>query len=132
MAERRQRTSGAARRSLGRFGEELAAEALEKRGYRIIAQNFRCRFGEIDLIAEESQDLVFVEVKTRRGLVCGLPEEAITSRKAQTLQKVASYYLGLHQRPDCSWRIDVVAVQLSATGKLEEIRIYQYALSASE
>ena len=131
MTESKQRESGKTRQKLGRIGESLAIGALEKRGYRIIAQNFRCRYGEIDLIAEEGADLVFVEVKTRRGTVCGLPEEAITSRKACKLQEVACFYLDTHQLPDCSWRIDVVAVQFSLAGRLEEIRVYQHALSAS-
>lgn len=122
---------GEARQSVGRIGERLAANALEERGYRILERNFRCQAGEIDLVAQESDDLVFVEVKTRRGTVCGLPEEAVNSRKARKLQEVAAYYLDAHQLPDCSWRIDVVAVQFSPSGRLEEIRIYQHAITAS-
>ena len=131
MTERKQQKPDTARQSLGRLGERLAADALEKRGYRILEQNFRCRYGEIDLVAEDGQDLVFVEVKTRRGTLYGRPEEAITSHKARKLQEVAGYYLDLHQLPDCAWRIDVVAVQFSPTGKLEEIRVYQHAITAS-
>lgn len=118
--------------SLGRLGERLAADRLEASGYHLLARNFRCRQGEIDLVAEEGLDLVFVEVKTRRGLACGLPEEAITARKARKLQEVAACYLALHELADCSWRIDVVAVQFSPAGRLEEIRIYQNAITASE
>lgn len=131
MDSKHQTISGA-RRRLGQMGERLAAARLENCGYRIVERNFRCRYGEIDLIASEGQDLVFVEVKTRRGTVCGLPEEAITSRKARTLQTVASHYLDLHQLADCSWRIDIVAIQFSSDGKLEEIRVYQHAISAYE
>lgn len=132
MVENKAKKPGGARQSLGRIGESLAASALEKRGYRILEQNYRCRFGEIDLVAEESEYLVFVEVKTRRGVVCGLPEEAVTDRKARKLQEVAAYYLDAHNLPDCSWRIDVVAVQFSAGGRLEEIRVYQHAIQSSE
>jgi putative endonuclease len=128
MAEGAQRKTSAARQSLGRLGERLASGALERRGYRILEQNFRCRSGEIDLVAEEGQDLVFVEVKTRRGTARGLPEEAVDSRKARKLQEVACCYLDLHDLPECSWRIDVVAVQFSARGSLEEIRVYQNAI----
>lgn len=119
----------AARQGLGRTGERLAAEALKRRGYCILEQNYRCRHGEIDLVAEEGQDLVFVEVKTRRGAAYGLPEEAVTARKRQKLREVASYYLDAHSCSERSWRIDVVAVQLSGGGKPEEIRVYQYAVA---
>lgn len=131
MTTSKQKKSSDARQSFGRIGERLAADALEQRGYRITEHNFRCRFGEIDLVAEEGQDLVFVEVKTRRGTARGLPEEAVNSRKAKKLQEVACYYLDLHNLPECSWRIDVVAVQFSPAGKLEEIRVYQHAIVAS-
>ncbi|MDQ6643648.1 MAG: YraN family protein [Chloroflexota bacterium] len=119
----------AARQGLGRTGERLAAEELLRQGYRILEQNFRCSYGEIDLVAEDEHDLIFVEVKTRRGTAFGLPEEAVTHRKQQKIVQVASYYLDLHACSDRSWRIDVVAVQLSKNGKPEEIRIYQHAVS---
>jgi len=120
------------RQSLGQIGERLAADALERRGYCIIQRNFRCRYGEIDLVTQEGEDLVFVEVKTRRGTVCGLPEEAITVYKARKLQTLAGHYLDLHQLSERSWRIDVVAVQFSPGGRLEEIRVYQHAIMAYE
>ena len=131
MTESEAQQKSVARQNLGRLGERLAANVLEQRGYRILERNFRCRSGEIDLVAEEGQDLIFVEVKTRRGTSRGLPEEAVTSRKARKLQEVACYYLDAHHLPECSWRIDVVAVQFSPAGKLEEIRVYQHAIAAS-
>jgi len=119
----------AARQGLGRTGERLAAGALIEQGYQILERNFRCRHGEIDLVAEDQHDLVFVEVKTRRGNLYGRPEEAVTLQKQRKLVEVATYYLDLHACPDRSWRIDVVAVQLSKGGKLEEIRIYRHAVT---
>lgn len=119
------------RQALGKLGERLAMNALERRGYHIVERNFRCRSGEIDLVAEEGQDLVFIEVKTRRGAPCGLPEEAVDDRKARKLREVAGRYLELHNLPECSWRIDVVAVQFDLAGRLEEIRIYQHAIAES-
>jgi putative endonuclease len=119
----------AARQGLGRTGERLAAEALIRRGYCIVEQNFRCSYGEIDLIAEDGHDLIFVEVKTRRGNTYGLPEEAVTIRKQHKIIQVASYYLDLHACSERSWRIDIVAVQLSEGGRPEEIRIYQHAVT---
>jgi putative endonuclease len=120
---------GADRQGLGRAGERLAAQALRRKGYRILAHNYRCIHGEIDLIAEDEHELIFVEVKTRRGDAFGLPEEALTARKQRSLVRVASYYLAVHACAQRSWRIDVVAVQLSTGGKLEEIRIYRHAIS---
>lgn len=119
----------APRQGLGRTGERLAAEELARRGYLILEHNFRCSYGEIDLVAEDENDLIFVEVKTRRGNAFGLPEEAVTLRKQQKIVQVASYYLDLHACSERSWRIDVVAVQLDRGGKLEEIRIYQHAVT---
>ena len=118
-----------ARQGLGRTGERLAAEELSRRGYHILEKNFRCSYGEIDLVAEDAQDLIFVEVKTRRGSAYGLPEEAVTLRKQRKIVQVASYYLDLHTCSERSWRIDVVAVQLDRGGKPEEIRVYQHAVT---
>ncbi len=118
----------AARQELGRTGERLAAEELTRRGYHIITRNFRCLHGEIDLIAEDAGDLVFVEVKTRRGTACGLPEEAVTPHKQRKLVQVAMYYLNLHNSCERAWRIDVVGVQLSANGRFEEIRVHPNAV----
>jgi len=118
-----------ARQGLGRTGERLAAEELSRRGYHILEKNFRCSYGEIDLVAEDAQDLIFVEVKTRRGSAYGLPEEAVTLRKQRKIVQVASYYLDLHTCSERSWRIDVVAVQLDRGGKPEDIRVYQHAVT---
>ena len=126
---KQQNARGNARQGLGQLGERLAAQRLLDCGYRILERNFRCRYGEIDLIAEDEHDLVFVEVKTRRGDGFGRPEEAVTVRKQHKIIQVASYYLDLHACSERSWRIDVVAVQLSLGGKLEEIRLYQHALT---
>jgi len=81
------------------------------------------------MFAEDGQELVFVEVKARRGVAFGLPEDALTIRKRRKLIEVASFYLDLHTSSDRSWRIDVVAVQFSSSGKLEEIRMYKHAVT---
>ena len=119
-------TNRAARLGLGKTGERLAAEKLVQCGYCILVRNFRCRYGEIDIVAQHGQDLVFIEVKTRRGLSWGLPEEAVDHRKLQKIAQVAIHYLAIHACSDLPWRVDVVAVQLSGSGKLEEIRVYQH------
>ena len=119
----------AARQGLGRTGERMAGEALVRQGYSILERNFRCQYGEVDLVAEHEGELVFVEVKTRRGMAYGRPEEAVTSRKQRKILEVASYYLDAHDCSQRSWRIDVVAVQFDQTGRFEEIRIYQHAVT---
>lgn len=115
-------------RMLGQIGERLALQTLEQRGYRILQRSFRCKLGEIDLVAEEQADLVFVEVKTRRGSAYGLPEEAVTLRKQRKLIAVAGCYLELHACVERAWRIDVVAVQFRTDGALQAIRVYQHAI----
>ncbi|MGH2347211.1 MAG: YraN family protein [Chloroflexota bacterium] len=111
-----------ARRRLGDVGEELAARFLAERGYVTLTRNYRCAAGEIDLVCRDGETLAFVEVKTRRGSTFGMPEEAVTARKLARLEAAGQDYL---QRLNCldSWRIDVVAVELDAHGKLLEIRL---------
>lgn len=118
------------RKGLGDAGERLAAERLQQAGYRVRALNYHCRVGEIDIVAEEAGDIVFVEVKTRRGEAYGLPEEAVTAAKQRKLIAAAQTYLEAHACADASWRVDVVAVALTPTGKVHEVRIYRHAISA--
>jgi putative endonuclease len=119
-----------ARQGLGRTGERLAAEYLQARGCSVVERNFRCSYGEVDLIVEDGEDLAFVEVKTRRGSAFGLPEEAVTRRKQLRIMQVAAFYLDLHACSERSWRIDVIAIQLSSSGKFEAIRYYPHAVRA--
>lgn len=107
-----------ARKKLGAWGESLAASHLENQGYEILERNWRCNRGEIDLVAEAGTLLVFVEVKTRRGRAMGTPEEGLTTRKAQKLMDLAQIYLYQNEIEDRTWRIDLVAVELSRQGKL--------------
>jgi putative endonuclease len=104
-------------KSLGRWGEGLAAELLQGKGYEIVARNWRCAHGEIDIIAREGEELIFVEVKTRRGTVMGSPEEGLTPRKAGRVVELAQAYLA-EADLDADWRVDLIAVELDAQGKL--------------
>ena len=106
------------RKQLGAWGERLAADHLQAKGYEIVQRNWRCRRGEIDLVAQAGAELVFVEVKTRRGRAMGTPEEGLTPHKARKLLQLAQYYLYEHELDDADWRIDLVAVELDAQGKL--------------
>lgn len=78
---------------LGQNGEELAVRYLMLNGYLILQRNFRCRIGEIDIIASKNDVLTFVEVKTRNTIVNGLPAEAVTFAKQQKIRRVAQYYM---------------------------------------
>jgi putative endonuclease len=82
---------------LGQRGEILAAEYLEKLGYRICARNYRTKVGEIDLIAIDENTLVFCEVKTRNSTSFGQPFEAVTSKKQITIQKIAEYFIAVNE-----------------------------------
>ena len=103
---------------LGNVGEKLAASYLRKLGYKIIGKNFRCRLGEVDLIALEGDSLVFVEVKTRWSKSFGLPEEAVTFRKLKAIAKVGEYYRIVNEEKELpeSSRIDVVAIETDISG----------------
>lgn len=104
MMDRRKRT--------GRQGEEIAAEFLAGRGYRLIQRNWHTQAGELDLIMEQGDTLIFVEVRTRRGKNFGSPEESVTPAKQARLIDLAQTYLqeaNIFSRP---WRIDVVGVYL--------------------
>ncbi|MBN1656937.1 MAG: YraN family protein [Anaerolineae bacterium] len=115
------------RRGLGRHGEELAARHLEEKGYQILARNWRCRAGEIDLIALDGDDLAFVEVRTRRGQAYGSPEESITPAKQARLVALAQEYVQAEEWPG-NWRIDVVAVEMDTRGRLLRIDHYDNAV----
>ena len=92
-------SGGAQARALGRWGEELVARHLAARGWRILAANYRCRFGEIDLIVQDGGYLAFVEVKLRKDSRFGLPLEAVTQRKQERLRATAQLYLAEHPNP---------------------------------
>lgn len=97
-------------RAVGTDYEKQAAEYLETRGYHILEKNFRCRMGEIDLIAEEDGYLVFIEVKYRAGTQMGEPQEAVNFRKQQKISRAASYYcLRYKISPQKPCRFDVIA-----------------------
>ena len=100
------------RRQTGRQGEDIAASYLTGKGYRILARNWRCPVGELDLVMADDQTLVFVEVRTRSGSRFGPAEESITPAKQMRLIELAQTYLQESTAPGVSWRIDVVAIQL--------------------
>jgi len=104
------------RRRLGRWGENVAALHLEGEGLTLVERNWRCRDGEIDLVARDGETYVFVEVKTRRGREFGAPEEALTAHKARKLMQLGQLYMAEHELDDINWRIDLVAIELDGSG----------------
>jgi len=95
---------------LGQKGEKLARQYLDSQHYHIIDHNFRTKIGEIDIIAIENNDLVFIEVKIRKNLSFGFPEEAVTKRKINTIKKIGRYYARLHPQLPQALRLDVLAI----------------------
>lgn len=106
------------RSQLGEWGESVARRHIEAKGYAVIAVNWRCREGEIDLVARDRSTLVFVEVKTRTSDRFGPPEEAVTAPKLDRMQRAAAAYLATFGSPDIDWRIDVVAIDCSPGRKV--------------
>lgn len=113
-------------------GESLARRHLEGLGFRIEAHNWRSRQGEIDLVAEDGETIVFVEVKARTGRQFGRPEESITRAKRRHLLEAALAYLEEHDLPNAAWRIDVIAIDLAPSGAPLRLDHYPDAVHAGE
>lgn len=107
---------GTGRKRLGTVGEQLAASWYERQGFTVLARNWRCRHGEIDLIARRGDLVVFAEVKARSSLRFGVPAEAVTPRKQQRLRVLAGRWLAEHHPGRVEVRFDVVSV---LAGRLE-------------
>ena len=116
------------RQEVGKLGEKAAQKFLKKRGYRIRETGFRCRRGEIDIIAQRKDCLVFVEVRTKSNMEFGTPEESITHTKKERLVATALIYTATHQNLPSLWRIDVVAIELDERGKAKRIELIENAI----
>src|SRR5262245_24460234 len=90
----------------------MAMAHLEARGYAIIARNWRCRAGELDLVASNGTTIVFVEVRSRRGDRCGTPLESVDARKRQRLAQLARRFLATQPRHERLVRFDVIGIRL--------------------
>jgi len=123
-----QRRADGGRGELGRRGEDIAAERISTRGYRVIDRNFRTREGEVDLIAWNGPVLTFIEVKARRGRAYGLPEESIMATKGERLIAVAYAYMQAMEQPPEDWRIDVVAIEFGVGGTVRRFEILKGAV----
>lgn len=103
-------------KGLGDYGERVAVEHLRSLGMVVLARNWTCRFGEIDIVARDGATLVICEVKTRSSSAYGGPFEAVTGHKAARLRRLAMHWLEVHDLDPPSLRIDVVSVVLPERG----------------
>jgi len=118
------------REQVGRRGEDLAARALQSRGWEILHRNLVLGKGELDIVARDGEYLVFVEVKARLNTQFGSPLEAVTYSKQRQLIRLATRYLEAHQLHDQPCRFDVAEVELTSTGKLDRFELHQDAFRA--
>jgi len=107
---------------LGKLGEKIAREFLEKKNYRIIAQNYKNYFGEMDLIARDGNFFIFIEVKTRLKNTFGPPEESINRQKQKKLIRISNQYLLENKIEGENYRIDCLAIEIDKTKKCATVR----------
>ena len=112
------------RHHIGAWGEKIASQHLVAKGYQILARNWRTQEGEVDLVAQDGETVVFVEVKTRTSKDFGWPEESITAAKRRRLQRSALAYLSDQDLMDVLWRIDVIAIDRNRSGGVERLEHY--------
>ena len=114
----------------GKEGEKIAAAFLKKNGYRISEINFRCVLGEIDIIARDKGEIVFIEVKTRKSEELGYPEQAVGIRKQKKMSQLALWYLQKNNITDSGARFYVVAITMLPSGT--EIKLIKNAFDFNE
>jgi putative endonuclease len=118
------------RQELARTGEDHAARYLRSKGYRVRERNFRTRTGEVDIIADHGEVLVFVEVKSRTSAEFGEPRESVTPRKQQRILRAARGYLASREPRERMTRFDVVEVFITAQGRVEKVELIEGAFGA--
>lgn len=98
------------RHEVGKIGENISTKYLEQIGYEILQRNFECKQGEIDIIAKDKEEIVFVEVKTRANMLYGKPKEAVDTIKQKHIYKSAEFYIYIKHLENLPVRIDVIEV----------------------
>ena len=101
------------KKELGNFGEEIAVKYLEENQYKIVERNFYCKQGEIDIIAEDEKEIVFIEVKTRSNIKFGKPSESVNQIKQKHIYNSAKYFLYKIRLLDIPVRFDVIEILIS-------------------
>jgi putative endonuclease len=110
------------KQSLGQFGEDYATQLLRRKGYRLVTRNFRCKLGEIDIVAVKDDYLAFIEVKTRYSVKYGSPIESITPYKLNHIKKSAQYFSLIHPELPKKLKIEIIALELD-DGKVSSEKI---------
>ena len=116
------------RTRLGTWGEGLAGRFLQDKGYIILATNYRTSYGEVDIVARDGEELVFVEVRTRRGGSFGAPEESLSKAKVRRLLNTCQEYVQNTAGEDAEWRIDLVCIYLGPGRQVQRIQHLPHAI----
>jgi len=113
------------KKEIGNKGEEIAGKFLVDRGYQIIEKNYYSRYGEIDLVAQDSGIVVFIEVKTRTNQSFGTPEDSVTQAKLERIEKAGLMWMQAHPDYPDDWRIEVVAIIMDEQHQVQDIRHFR-------
>jgi putative endonuclease len=127
-----------ARRTLGKLGEAAALAYLQAQGYTLLQRNWRCRYGELDLVMQQASEVVFVEVRTRRSPTTSAPEESLTATKQARLITLAQHYLAAQVQATSeldvptaeppAWRIDVIVLEVNRNGEITRLEHLCHAI----
>ena len=117
------------KKEVGQRGEDLAVDYIQNSGYTVLERNYRCKLGEVDIIARDNDTLVFIEVRTRSSIDFGLPQESINRRKRHQISKVALEYLTRKKLKNIPARFDVIAISLK--GEKEKVEHFKDAFEVS-
>lgn len=109
-------------RRIGHLGEQIAAAYLSEHGFQILDYNFTARYGELDLVAREGGQLVFVEVKTRSSLSCGYPETAVSAAKLEKMENAALVWLQKHPDVEDNYRFDLISIRLGSDNVVDDLQ----------
>jgi putative endonuclease len=115
-------------RSIGLWGENVAADYLSGQGYLIIARNVHTPHGEIDLVARQGTVTIFVEVKTRTSNRFGPPEASITPKKREHMIAASQAYIQIHPELEGDWRLDVIAIEADRENKITSLTHFENAI----
>jgi putative endonuclease len=119
----------ARRQTIGRWGEEVAAQFLQEKGYEILQRNVYTPYGELDIVARCGEIIVFVEVKTRTSSSFGLPEISVGPRKVRHLLDSALAFMQQYMGCEDAWRVDVIAIEGRPGGPISHIEVFENAVS---
>jgi putative endonuclease len=119
------------RKEIGFEGEQIAAKYLKRKGYKIIQKNYRCKLGEIDIIAEQNKTIIFVEVRTKHTEKLGLPQYSVNSAKMGQISKAALWYIKEKKITDQACRFDVIAITFPSKSDEPKIEHIENAFELS-